>query len=457
VLEKGKIMSAEVPDWFVLKDPGDISLDIESGNRYANDRLERLISEDLWIISRPSWMSEEEWLKIKTEEFGGHTLLKLAVSQDPRLTTWLIEVEGDLFEFRFISTPSFEEKINVLKELYSEDKVKEIHEINEMYGIDLYRKFNIANIETRSVKYTKSRFGSNIKDLEKKIAIHFTKIPSIISVRRALLYKGWGIVTLADIRLAVKREFEKQLREVIEKSKELVDDDDGLRTATKPIFDKIQKIAKSRRLSKDFLSLGIDEGVEILTKSELFPPCIQELIGVLKSEGHLAHMENWQLGIFLKKAGMTVEEQQRFWYENSVDNIGISFEQFKQRVNYQLMHMYGKVGGGIDYSPPSCTKCINSYFCYWAHKRTDKIIEDMKLLFEDKEKKVLDTAIDDISKLQRDQKYKRACARYFTLLTGWKIKGNQINQMMHYTKQAYRRFYSKKDTESDETESDNND
>ena len=78
-------MSAEVPDWFVLKDPGDISLDIESGNRYANDRLERLISEDLWIISKPSWMSEEEWLTIKTEEFGGHTLLKLAVSQDPRL------------------------------------------------------------------------------------------------------------------------------------------------------------------------------------------------------------------------------------------------------------------------------------------------------------------------------------------------------------------------------------
>ena len=45
-------MSAEVPDWFVLKDPGDISLDIESGNRFANDRLERLISEDLWIISK---------------------------------------------------------------------------------------------------------------------------------------------------------------------------------------------------------------------------------------------------------------------------------------------------------------------------------------------------------------------------------------------------------------------
>ncbi|MCE7742092.1 MAG: hypothetical protein GOP50_06505 [Candidatus Heimdallarchaeota archaeon] len=450
-------MSTEVPDWFVLKDPGNISLDIEVGNKYADERLDRLISEDLWNISRPSWMSDDEWNKIIVEEFGGHTFLKLAVSQDPRLTTWLIEVEGDLFEFRFISTSSLDEKINVLKELYSTENVKEIQEINEMYGIDIYRHFSIANIETRSVKYTKSRFGSNVRDLEKKVAIHFTKIPAIISARKVLLYKGWGIVTLADIRLAVKREFEKQLREVVEKSKELVVNDEGLKAAIKPIFDKIQKIAKSRRLSKDYLSLGIDEGVEILTKSELFPPCIQELIGILKSEGHLAHMENWQLGIFLKKAGMTVEEQQRFWYENSVDNIGISFEQFKQRVNYQLKHMYGKVGGGIDYSPPSCTKCINSYFCYWAHKRTDKIIEDMKIRFAEKDKKSLDAAIEDISKLQRDQQYKKACARYFRFLTGWSIKGNHINQMMSYTGLAYKRFYGKKDAKVEEEEAEDND
>ena len=40
-------MSTEIPDWFVLKDPGDISLDVESWNRYTNTRLNRLISKNL--------------------------------------------------------------------------------------------------------------------------------------------------------------------------------------------------------------------------------------------------------------------------------------------------------------------------------------------------------------------------------------------------------------------------
>jgi DNA primase large subunit len=419
--------------------------------------MERLISQDLWNISRPDWMSDSEWDKFILEELGGHTFLKLAVSQDSRLTTWLIEVEGDLFEFRFISTSSFDEKIAVLKSLYSAENVKEVQEINNMYNIDIYRHFNISDTDFHRRKTSSSKSKFNIKDSERKVAIRFTKIPTIIGARKALLYKGWGIVSIANIRLAVKREFEKQLREVIEKSKNIVEQDAGLKVAIKPLFDKLQKIAKSRKLSADYLSLGIDEGVEILTKPNLFPPCIQELIGILKSEGHLAHMENWQLGIFLKKAGMTVEEQQRFWYENSVDNIGISFEQFKQRVNYQIKHMYGQVGGGIDYSPPSCTKCVDSYYCYWAHKKPDKIIEDIKMRFEDKEKNVLDALIEDLSRILRNQRYKRACARYFTFLTGWTIKGNQINQMMHYTKQAYRRFYGKTGKSSTDNEEENND
>jgi hypothetical protein len=169
-------MSTEIPDWFVLKDPGDISLDVESCNRYANTRLDRLISEDLWIITQPSWMSEDEWFQSKVEEFGGHTSLKLAVSQDPRLTSWLIEVEGDLFEFRFISSPSFEQKIIVLKELYSQENVKLISEINSMFSVNIFRRFNIAEVDTRSVKYAKSKYGTSATDLNRKVAIHYKRL-----------------------------------------------------------------------------------------------------------------------------------------------------------------------------------------------------------------------------------------------------------------------------------------
>ena len=90
-------MSVELPDWYILKNPGNITVDVARWYKYAETRLERFLAEDEWIINRPSWMSDDDWSLAKSEEIGGHFLLRLAVSADPRLTSWLVEVEGDLF------------------------------------------------------------------------------------------------------------------------------------------------------------------------------------------------------------------------------------------------------------------------------------------------------------------------------------------------------------------------
>ncbi|MHA1197900.1 MAG: hypothetical protein ACTSQF_00890 [Candidatus Heimdallarchaeaceae archaeon] len=443
-------MSIEIPDWYVLKDPGETSVDAESWNRFATTRLQRFIDEDLWSISKPSWMEDDEWYQTKVEEMGGHLLLRLAVAKDPRLTSWLVEVEGDLFEFRFMSSPSFEQKITVLEELYDKENVKTIQELDKLYNINLYRHFSLADVPIKAKRPTRSKFGAIVKDLDRRIAVKFYKIPSVVSAKKVLLFKGWGIVKLADIRLAVKREFEKQLKNVIEKSKELVESNKSLDETVKPIREKITEIARQTKLKGDFSSLGIGEGEDIFSKPELFPPCILELISILKSKGHLSHVENWQLGTFLKKAGMTVEDQQRFWYNNSVDNVGTTFDEFKRRIGYQIKHMYGEVGGGIDYSPPSCKTCINGYFCYWAHKKLEDISEDIKVRMKDRDQKVVEIAIEDISKLIINQRFQDACGRYFTLLTGWKKRG--IAHMLSYTEQAIKRFSPKKDQKEEEKE-----
>lgn len=78
---------------------------------------------------------------------------------------------------------------------------------------------------------------------------------------------------------------------------------------------------------------------------DCYPPCIYELLTNLQSKGHLAHMENWQLGTFLKKVGMSIEEQKQFWYKNSIDNVGQSYEEFEKKVGYQIEHIYGLAGG----------------------------------------------------------------------------------------------------------------
>jgi DNA primase large subunit len=440
-------MSVELPDWYILKDPGDTTLDVESWYKYANTRLERFLSEDLWIIQKPSWMTDEEWIETKIQEIGGHLLLRLAVAKDPRLTSWLVEVEGDLFEFRFVSSINFEDKIQVLMDLYGKTNVKTIDEIDDIFGIEIYRKFNIADIPPRKRRYTSTKFGGKVKDLDKRVAIKFFKIPSVISAKKALMYQGWAIVRLADIRLAVKRKFESDLKEIIEKSKMILDKDSSLDATVKPIKDQIDEIARSVRLSGDITRLGIDAGEEIFTKPETFPPCIRELVAVLQAKGHLSHVENWQLGTYLKRVGMSIEEQYAFWYRNSVDNVGMSFDEFKNRVGYQIRHIYGKEGGGIDYSPPSCKTCIEGYFCYWAHKKLEDLSEDIRVTFADRNSEAIEKAIEEISRLIINQRFQSACARYFNLLTGWRMGGNKVNHMVNYSKQVYKRFHSQKPKE----------
>ena len=443
-------MSIELPDWYVLKDPDDITVDVESWYKFANTRLDRLLSEDLWIINKPTWMSEEDWFETKVEEIGGHYLLRLSVAQDPRLTSWIVEVEGDLFEFRFVSSSNFDEKVSVLKNLYGLDNVKTIEEINSMFKIDVYRDFHLSDVPYRTSRYARGRYGSRVRDLDKRIAIRFYKIPSVIAAKKALLYEGWAIVRLSDIRLALKREFEKQLKDIIEKTLTIIEKNPEIKETIKPIEDKITKIARATRLSGDFSKLGIEEGEDIFTKPDVFPPCIQELLSYLQSKGHLSHVENWQLGTFLKRAGMSIDEQYQFWYKNSVDNLGMSFEEFVNRVGYQIRHIYGKEGGGIDYSPPSCKTCISVYYCYWGHKKLEEIREDIKVKFEDRDTGIVEKTIDDISRLIINQKFQEACARYFTFFTGWKVRGFKINHMLSYSKQAYRRFYPKKDVKKND-------
>ncbi|MHA1345115.1 MAG: hypothetical protein ACTSVO_03185 [Candidatus Heimdallarchaeaceae archaeon] len=443
-------MSVELPDWYILKNPGSITVDVTSWYKYAETRLERFLAEDEWIINRPSWMSDDDWSLAKSEEIGGHFLLRLAVSADPRLTSWLVEVEGDLFEFRFISSTKLEERIQVLKDLYGEENVRTTEEINTLFNINLNRKFNLADSIYRSGKYAKSKqkYGSKVKVLDTRLAVRFHKIPKVLGAKKVLLYQGWGIVRLADIRLAVKREFEKQLKDVIEKSKDLIEKDEELKQTVKPIKDKITEIARSTRYSGEIKNLGFDEGDAIYTKLDIFPPCIQELVATVNAKGHLSHAENWQLGTFLKRIGMSVEEQLRFWYNNSIDNIGISYDEFVHRVGYQIEHIYGKTGGGIDYDPPSCKTCIDGYYCYWAHKKLEDISEDIKVKLAERDSKIVEKATEEISRLIVNQRYQAACARYFTLLTGWKVRGFQINHMLKYAQDAYKRFYKKKDTKT---------
>jgi DNA primase large subunit len=100
---------------------------------------------------------------------------------------------------------------------------------------------------------------------------------------------------------------------------------------------------------------------DVNAQSMYFPPCMGHLYNVLQSRHRLTHEARRQFTLFLKDAGMPIEEALNFWsteYSKPSSECGSgcthSWQKDAHRYRYSIRHMYGLEGGRYTYSVPSC-------------------------------------------------------------------------------------------------------
>jgi len=76
----------------------------------------------------------------------------------------------------------------------------------------------------------------------------------------------------------------------------------------------------------------------------------------LKSDRKLKHWARMQYGLFLKGAGLSMEESLLFFQQEFTKIM--STEDFNKKYAYNIRHMYGKEGKRQDYTPYNCQKII---------------------------------------------------------------------------------------------------
>ena len=86
------------------------------------------------------------------------------------------------------------------------------------------------------------------------------------------------------------------------------------------------------------------------------PLCAKFMHKQLKTEHKLKHWARQQYGLFLKGAGLSLEDALMFW-ENHFSKV-MSHDEFMKKHSYNVRHNYGKEGARKDYTPPSCNKII---------------------------------------------------------------------------------------------------
>ncbi len=388
-----------IPDWVVIKRLNEVSIsrekfqiDMESWPRIARERVNKFIQDVRWYPSHSA--SRGSYEQEIYEEFAGHGLLRLAAADNTRIFGWLIEQEGDLFEWRYLHAKTIQEKVAIAKYFFGEDKV--------IGPRELWARFKIDNKYFKDFRMGNKRTGA--------MGLHFTCVPKIVSIRSALLRDGWVLSTVNDFSNGVKIAFEETLRRRIKET--ITRLDPATREAVKKVQDDLGRLIKSVASAKGKVDL---EDYNLYNRQDIFPQCMLDLYNIIMSKGHLNHTERFQLGLYLKRLGMSVDERLHFWYTNAVDKTRMAYEQFARgNPGYIIRHMYGMEGGEIDYNAPACNKLQFEYYCTFMHQAVEVIDKRLRNEFKNPSNKT-ENAIRLLESKVVDNKPSEACAALFSL------------------------------------------
>ena len=439
----------ELPLWYTFKVVSDAEINRSDSYNLVQNRILLLSGKThSRVYKQEIHETSEEFEKRSKEELMGHVLLRLASSINLKLSSWLIESEGDLFYDRF-SHAIFEEKEKILNHLYSTNNWKSLSELSEEINENLARKLQFFR-QFDEQRVSRVSTGYKVKDtkgMNNIVCIHFTSVPYLLKQRRHFMYKGWVIAPLKKFLTTIKKGYEKMLAKRIEEIGENVRNNSELSTTVSVLNNLLKNDYLAPLIQPKYPELSLDNiKIEIndAKSSFILPPCIQDLIERVDETGYLEHWHRFQLGIFFKVTGMGIEDQLQYWYSKVVDNIGMSFSDFKSKAGYIIRHIYGLEGGNIDYDMPSCKTIIDKMHCSFKDNNIEtidnKLVKLIEKISDEDMKKNKKIAKERIKQASLNLNPRQACYQFLEFISEIDTSDQKIiSHPLQYLKEAQKR------------------
>lgn len=362
---------------------------------------------------------EKEMECIILKDLLSHYILRIAFSKDKERQQWFLKQELKLFTFR----------LNELKNLFVLSKEMSESERGLLYllkreHLNYEHITKPASIISGSQKDEKTKLWQKYtsfipnKDLIEKVfkVPFFPDAYLLVKDHKVCVEKGFAYVPdiyldailISQFKLNLKKSFE-----VLERNEEmLVNMFNDSRIS--PFLSALPKayVAKDYRQSyehTDETRLTPKMLYKVYTQS--FPPCMRRIFVNYIKEKHLRHWGRQQLWLFLKGAGMTLDENIQ-----TNRSMWIQPDKFDKEHRYNIRYMYGKEGKKQDFSPYNCSKIINNFP---TPSGTDSHGCPFKNFDEGNLKKLLyffglsDEQIQNIMPLKKNNEYQMACRQYF--------------------------------------------
>ena len=198
--------------------------------------------------------------------------------------------------------------------------------------------------------------GNSVSGAATYYRVPFVEAVDLIGRREVYLERGKAYVPAAKLHAIVVARFRAAL------SRSLAKASSSLAAATAdprlaPLLGNIEKhdLSGDGGLEDDDVEGIAPEQIDALADQSM-PLCMQQLHGALKRDHKLKHWGRQQYGLFLKAAGLTMEDQLRF-FQAEFTKI-MSVDAFSKEYAYNIRHRYGKEGKRTEYSPYGCYKLI---------------------------------------------------------------------------------------------------
>lgn len=225
-----------------------------------------------------------------------------------------------------------------------------------------------AAVEDRLRESTPSRSGSNVDSVD-FYKVKFVEVLDLVRNRRVFVKDGYAHIPGEELASALASRFRAHLcgclAAAVAKLPKL-EADERLMPILKGAHDSYS--GDTYDTSDSALPLESIDAASV----ESFPPCMRRLHETLRSAHHLKHGGRLQYGLFLKAAGLTLDDALKFWRDEFTKMM--EPDKFEKTYAYNVRYNYGKEGSKKNYSAYSCSKIItgnvgpgDSHGCPFKH------------------------------------------------------------------------------------------
>ena len=390
ILDLTKLSELVIQRYILLKDIEKFSQKKENIATYIKNNLPQTIN----------WDNNENI----NNDVASHFLLAIIMCKNESDMKWFIRQETKLFKARL-----------------DNQKKYSMYKILSKLGIEL-SEYITKNNDSLDINKIRFRIINNPKKNENE-KIYFCKFEdalNLVSTHEYYLNKGNIYIPESDLQNLFKLVFEQKMEKTLNKIRtktESIKKDRRIREIFL-LFEKEKENIMREEAEKMEKEMPNDEKLRTMNDVDIvsercFPLCMSLIERHINQYSHLMHFGRLQYTLFLKGAGLSVDEALKFFQKKYEKKTPI--DKFEEEYAYNIRHSYGLEGKRVSYTPYTCEKIINmngpmGRECHGC---------PFKTYSADNLRKILSTCnlnpldIEEIISKKKNNEYQMACVKYF--------------------------------------------